>query len=149
MSTQQILEDIQKEFLKSFLFISNAMTKLFDKSILEKLKESEKSLISSSEASGSDINNNQLLEKINKKNKEKKVAFDLFSGKNAETLFINRIDRDVFELKYHKNFKLNEEYNFSKLNEDIPNNQDELNELTKYLNESKDIFNFFCIKKFL
>lgn len=161
MTTQHNLENIQKELLKSFLNIPSTMARLFDIKVLEKLKENEESMGNEEEknnllnqeedvdslissASETDADQSKLIEKIKKKNKEKKIAIDLFSGKAAEHFFINRVDRDVFDLKYHNNFIFNQNYNLSKLiDEDIPIASKELNEFIKYLNQSSNILNFF------
>ena len=150
------IEEIKRNLLMSFLNIPNTMAKLFDKNTLESLKTSEEKagdqeektnltededileqFISSSSGSEED-----LVSKIKKKVDEKKVAIDLFNGRNAEYLLVNRIDRDVFELKYHKSYEYNQNFNFMKLNQNIPSSSKELEELNLFLKEANQVMQF-------
>ena len=157
MTTQEFLSGIQKEILKSFLHIPNTMARLFDANVLKKLKQSEESigneedknnLLDQTETidslfSSTSENDNDLIQKIKEKSKEKKIPIDLFCGKAGEHFFINRVNRDIFDLKYNNNFIYNRNYNYSKLSEDMPKNEEDLNDLKKYLEETKAILDFF------
>ena len=152
----EFLKTIKSNLAESFIQIPNTMAKIFNKNVLSKFKteeekvgdqneiddlieESVDSIFSSSSNSDSEQNK---IEKIKKKVKEKKVAIDLVTGKEAEKLFANRVDRDIFDLKYHGKFQFSQTYEFTKLNETLPLNNIPLQNFSKYISEVNDVTKF-------
>ena len=151
---EQFLNDIKTNILHSFLSIPSTMAKIFNKEILQTMKESEEKVGDQEEknelmeetydslVSSSNEDENILMQKIGTKLNEKKVAIDLFTGANAQRLLVNRIDRDVFDLIYHRKFEYNKKFNFSKLNQMIPLTDKELDNFKNYLKDVKDVLQF-------
>ena len=151
---EQFLNDIKNNILHSFLSIPSTMARIFNKEILQTMKEREEKVGDQEEkdelmeetldslVSSSNEEEKILMQKIGTKLSEKKVAIDLFTGANAERLLVNRIDRDVFDLIYHRKFEYNKKFNFSKLNQMIPLTDKELDNFKNYLKDVKDILQF-------
>ena len=148
---EQFLNDIKNNILHSFLSIPNAMARIFNKQTLVNLQEKEEKVGDQAEKdelmeetldsliSSSNEDEKIIVQTIEKKLKEKKVAIDLFIGTNAERFLVNRIDRDIFDLVYHRKFEYNKNFNFSKLNQMIPLTDKELDNFKNYLKDVKDV----------
>lgn len=92
-----LFNQIQKDYLMAVLHIPNSMPKLFNKSLLNKLKENEgdvgdqeeiKELIGGeniieiiSSSSENESDKTKIINKIKNKFENKKIAVDLFNGK--------------------------------------------------------------------
>ena len=154
---KNLLYNIQKDYLKAFLNISTVMPRIFDKNVLQYLKdnykniedqEEQKDLIIEEDSieslfNSSSENEKKLIEKIYRKTKEKKINVEHFKGKTAEHLFSNRVDKDVFDLKYHNKFKFNIDFNFFNINQEIPIENSKFKNQKKYIKEIQKISNFF------
>jgi len=147
------LETIKKDLGESFLQIPNTMAKIYKLNLSKKfqIKEEniddqpekddliEESVDSIFSSSGDEQNK---IKKVVKKANEKKVAIDLLSGKETEKLFANRVDRDIFDLEYHKQFIFCKQYEFMNLNEKLPLDNNDLNNFNKYSIEVNKVTQF-------
>ena len=149
----KFLKKISKDLEKSFIQIPNTMAKLYNNDILNILKTDEENI-------GDQPEKDELIEesvdsifsssgdeqdkicKIKTKMKNKKVAVDLFTGKEAEKLFGNRVDRDIFDLKYHKQFNFYKEYKLMNLNEKLPLDDKDLTDFNNYSMEVNKVTKF-------
>jgi len=149
----KFLKKISKDLEKSFIQIPNTMAKLYNNDILNILKTDEENI-------GDQPEKDELIEesvdsifsssgdeqdkicKIKTKMKNKKVAVDLFTGKEAEKLFANRVDRDIFDLKYHKQFNFYKEYKLMNLNEKLPLDDKDLTDFNNYSMEVNKVTKF-------
>ena len=143
-----LLDTIKRDYLASYLHISNTTEGIFDKSLLTKLKATEEKIGEENEKkdliegrtidsiiSSTSENENEIMDKLIKQNKNSKIAVDLFNGKNAEHLLANRVDRDVFDLIYHANFKHNIEFDLYKLNKIVFSSDDDFNHFQRCYEE--------------
>ena len=147
------LKKIKSEYIQSFLHIPNTMARIFSQDSLKQLKQSEEkvgdreekkdliietvdSIFSSSEDDQSKI------ERIHKNISRKKVAIDLCTGEDAEKFLSHRVDRDVFDLEYHKNFKYNLQFNYTNLNQKLPLKGNDWTNFLRYSDEMNQVLNF-------
>ena len=122
-----IFDEIEKNLEKSFLKIPTTMPRTFNrneiknyfsKDTAKKLDDiTEKSQFYESDGvkdllskSGSETEQ----EKI-KKLGNREVTIDLNNGDFFEQFFINRVDRDIFDLKYHSNISRPDEIDYSEI----------------------------------
>ena len=150
-----LLEKIKMDYLASYLHIPNITEGIFDKSLLTKLKTTEEKIGEENEKkdliegraidsiiSSTSENENEIMDKLIKKNKNSKIAVELFNGKNGEHLLANRVDRDVFDLIYHANFKRNIEFDLYKLNKIVFSSDDDFNHFQRCYEESYKVEQF-------
>ena len=143
-----LLEKIKTDYLASYLHIPNTTARLFDRSLLSKFKTSEEKIGEEDEKndlmegktidsiiSSTSESENEIMDKLSKQNKSPKIAVDLFNGKNAEHLLTNRVDRDVFDLIYHSNFKYNIEFDLYKLNKIVFSSGEDFKHFQQYYEE--------------
>ena len=57
-------------------------------------------------------------------------------------LFANRVDRDIFDLKYHEQFQFSQKYEFMNLNQNLPLDDIALKNFNKYTIEAKKVIKF-------
>ena len=140
-----LLEKIKMDYLASYLHIQNITEGIFDKSLLTKLKTTEEKIGEENEKkdlmegktidsiiSSTSENENEIMDKLIKKNKNSKIAVELFNGKNGEHLLANRVDRDVFDLIYHANFKHSIEFDLYKLNKIVFSSDEDFKHFQQY-----------------
>ena len=166
-----IFDEIEKNLEKSFLKIPTTMPRTFNrneiknyfsKDAAKKLDDiTEKSQFYESDGvkdllskSGSETEQ----EKI-KKLENREVTIDLNNGDFFEQFFINRVDRDIFDLKYHSNISRPDEIDYSEIkskNKDILSSKDLLEDYKIYLDDvysilsGNDLFkNLLCKPDFL
>ena len=150
---EELLKKIKSDYLQSFMNIPNTMARIFTNEVLKSFKKS-------SEEVGDEEEKNELIEetidsiiesgeedqiiidKIVKKIKEKKVAIDLNTGEDAEKLLGIRVDRDIFELKYHGSFIYSQEFDLMSFSKILPLKVNELTELNQYLKDANKVINF-------
>ena len=166
-----IFDEIEKNLEKSFLKIPTTMPRTFNrneiknyfsKDAAKKLDDiTEKSQFYESDGvkdllskSGSETEQ----EKI-KKLENREVTIDLNNGDFFEQFFINRVDRDIFDLKYHSNISRPDEIDYSEIkskNKEILSSKDLLEDYKIYLDDvysilsGNDLFkNLLCKPDFL
>jgi len=158
------IKKIQKNYQAAFLEIPSAMPLIIDKSECQKIfknsKDKENEDITNSEADEPYLSeesfigymssdNEKIFSKdiIKSKISKTKISIDINSGKTIESLFISRVDRDIFGLKYHMSLEKNKTFDFSEYNE--ISLEKEYNSFlkyfelqSKYLIRFKEIFDF-------
>ena len=158
------IKKIKENYQAAFLEIPSSMPLIIDKSECKKIfknsNNKENNDITNSEADepylseesfigymSSDNEKNFSKDLIKSKISKTKISIDINSGKTIENLFISRVDRDIFGLKYHMNLETNKTLDFSEFNKisfDKSYNEFLKNfELqSKYLKRFKQIFDF-------
>ena len=127
----EIFEEIKKDPQKSFLKIPSSMPRAFNRNDIKdfSIKDAAKKLDDigdKSESYDSDIMKDILSKNSSESETKKKellgnsqVSIDLNNGLFFEQFFINRIDRDIFDLKYHSQISTPDEVDYSDLNPHI------------------------------
>lgn len=158
------IKKIKENYQAAFLEIPSSMPLIIDKleckKIFKNSNNKENNDITNSEADepylseesfigymSSDNEKNFSKDLIKSKISKTKISIDINSGKTIENLFISRVDRDIFGLKYHMNLETNKTLDFSEFNKisfDKSYNEFLKNfELqSKYLKRFKQIFDF-------
>ena len=166
-----IFEEIEKNVEKSFLKIPTTMPRTFNRKEIEKYfpKDAAKKLDDVSEKSQfyeSDGVKDMISKSGSETEQEKmqklgnrEVTIDLNNGDFFEQFFINRVDRDIFDLKYHSNISRPNEIDFSEMkskNKEILSSKDLLENYKIYLDDvysilsGNDLFeNLLCKPDFL
>ena len=148
-----LLNQNQSDYLQSFMHIPNTMARIFKKEQLKSFKKSSKEFGDQEEKDElieetidsifeSEEEEKIKIDKIVQKLKEKKFAIDLNTGDDAEKLLGKRVDRDIFELKYHGNFKYGEKFDLMSLTNKLPLDENAFENLTEYLKEVNKAINF-------
>lgn len=129
---EDFIKTIQKDIQTAYLKIPSSMPIILDKEQCKEIfkgskgKEnditnseeddpylSEESFIGNlSSDNEKKLSKNELKSRIKKTN----ISIDINSGKTIESLFISRVDRDIFDLKYHSNLETNKIFDFSEFN---------------------------------
>ena len=166
-----IFDEIEKNLEISFLKIPTTMPRTFNRNEIKNYfsKDAAKKLDDITEKSQfyeSDGVKNLLSksgseteqEKI-KKLENREVTIDLNNGDFFEQFFINRVDRDIFDLKYHSNISRPDEIDYSEIkskNKEILSSKDLLEDYKIYLDDvysilsGNDLFkNLLCKPDFL
>lgn len=159
------IKKIKENYQAAFLKIPCSMPLILDKSeclkIFKNSKDKENEDITNSEADEPYLSEESFIgymssdnEKIFSKDEIKskiaktKISIDINSGKTIESLFISRVDRDIFGLKYHMNLETNKIFDFSEFNE--ISLEKEYNSFLKYFElQSKYLIRFKEIYDFL
>ena len=127
----KIFEEIKNDPQKSFLKIPSSMPRTFNRNDIKNffIKDAAKKLDDigdKSESYDSDIMKDILSKNSSESETKKKellgnsqVSIDLNNGLFFEQFFINRIDRDIFDLKYHSQISTPDEVDYSDLNPHI------------------------------
>ena len=166
-----IFEEIEKNVEKSFLKIPTTMPRTFNRKEIEKYfpKDAAKKLDDVSEKSQfyeSDGVKDMISKSGSETEQEKmeklgnrEVTIDLNNGDFFEQFFINRVDRDIFDLKYHSNISRPNEIDFSEMkskNKEILSSKDLLENYKIYLDDVYSILsgnelfeNLLCKPDFL
>ena len=145
-----IFEEIEKNVEKSFLKIPTTMPRTFNRKEIEKYfpKDAAKKLDDVSEKSQfyeSDGVKDMISKSGSETEQEKmqklgnrEVTIDLNNGDFFEQFFINRVDRDIFDLKYHSNISRPDEIDYSEIkskNKEILSSKDLLEDYKIYLDD--------------
>jgi hypothetical protein len=157
------IQKIKENYQAAFLEIPSSMPLIIDKSECVKIFKNSKDKendITNSEADEPYLSEESFIgyissdnekifskDKIKSKIEKTKISIDVNSGKTIESLFISRVDRDIFGLKYHVNLEMNKTFDFSEFNEISFEKEYNLFlkyfELqSKYLIRFKEIFDF-------
>ena len=123
---EELLKEIQLNYIDSFLHIPNSKSKIFNKNQRNNItipednlgdqedkdnliEEFVDSIISSLEEEQNKV------QKIHNNLNEKKEVIDLSTIKSAEKLLCDRVDRDIFELKYNNKFIFSQTFDLTNL----------------------------------